>query len=139
MRGFILLGLGLITCYDVFTTIMGTMQILGNDIGAILASIILGTVIGGLLYFSYEVHSIDSDAIFPNLLKVLWALALIYDLWTSFTGNNRFIIKTGIELNDIDYRKLLILIGLTLFVSSCPIILSYLRNNLSFMTDRSYR
>ena len=130
-RNIILLILGVVTCYDILTTMTGTIDILEPGLGAVIASLLLGVIIGGLLYFSYEIHNINSNDFFPALIKPLWFLALIYDLWTSFNGNNRFIVNT--ELSMDEWGKVLILVGLTLFVSACPIILSYLRNNQYFM------
>ncbi|MGA1133908.1 MAG: hypothetical protein ACO31I_16880, partial [Prochlorotrichaceae cyanobacterium] len=113
------------------TTVVGTSKILGNDIPSLFISILFSALIGGALYFSYEIHSLE-DPGFPQAIKPLWWLSFLYDLGTSFFGNRRFIIQTNFELSE--WPKILILLGLTLFVSSCPVILSYLRNNVDFMT-----
>ena len=131
-RHLILIGLAIVSAYDVLTTIFGTISILGPTVGSTMASILLGGIIGGLMYYSYEIHNSDKSDLMVAGLNVLWFIAVAYDLYTSFMGNNRFIILGALESREAG--KLVILLGLTAFVTSCPIIWSYLRNNDRFMT-----
>ena len=130
-RDFILLGLILVTAYDVITTIYGTYTILHSGFGAFIASILLAGIIGALLCFSFEIHKLGTDEFCPMMLKPLWLAALGYDLWTSFMGNKKFILQSDGE--SMDVANIAILVGLTAFVSACPVILSYLRNNTTFL------
>ena len=130
-RDFILIGLVIVTAYDVLTTIYGTYTMLHSGFPAFVAALILSGIIGALLCFSYEVHQLGTDEFFPMLLKPLWVAAFGYDLWTSFMGNRKFILQSDGEA--MDAANIAILVGLTVFVSACPIILSYLRNNTNFM------
>lgn len=129
-RDLILIGLVIVSGYDIITTIYGTAQILGGGIGSIVAGLLLGGIIGGLLYYSYEIHNGDFKE-FEQAIYPLWFAAVAYDLWTSFMGNREFIIQA--EWNAEDAARIILLLGLTVFVSACPIMLSYARNNPKFM------
>jgi hypothetical protein len=144
-RNLILSVLAVITAYDLFTTITGTIEILGTDLGSVIASVTLSVIIAGFLYYSYEIQQVDRNEFLPSMVKPLWFLSYIFDFYTSFTGNNRFIVQSDINFSGIikgnaevgvleSYiGEITILVGLTIFVSSCPIILSYLRNSAYFM------
>ena len=134
-RNLILLLLGFVTVYDIITTISGTLEILQISIGGMVAAVTLGLLIGGMLYYTHEIFLNKSDDFLPKAFKGLWVLAFLYDIWTSFTGNAKFVLQDYdlTRLTTEDWKRLILLLGLTLFVSSCPVILSYARNNERFM------
>jgi hypothetical protein len=136
-RNLILLVLGFVTVYDIITTISGTLEILQLSLGGVVAAVTLGLLIGGMLYYTHDIFLNKSEDFLPRAFKGLWALAFLYDIWTSFTGNAKFVLQENItRLNTDDWKRLILLLGLTLFVSSCPVILSYARNNERFMTGK---
>ena len=129
--------LGFVTIYDILTTISGTLDILQLSVGAVVASVTLGFLIGGMLYFTHDIFLNKSEDFLPKAFKGLWALAFLYDIWTSFTGNAKFILQENVSrLNTDDVKRLILLLGLTIFVSSCPVILSYARNSERFMRGK---
>lgn len=134
-RNLILILLGFVTIYDIITTISGTLEILQISIGGIVAAVTLGLLIGGMLYYTHEIFLNKSGDFLPKAFKGLWVLAFFYDIWTSFTGNAKFVLQDNnvMRLTTEDWKRLILLLGLTLFVSSCPVILSYARNNERFM------
>lgn len=134
-RNLILVVLGFVTVYDVLTTIFGTIEILEVSIGSVVAAVTLGLLIGGMLYYTHEIFLNKGQEFLSQAFKALWALAFLYDIWTSFTGNAKFVLQEEnlSKLTTEDWKKLILLLGLTLFVSSCPVILSYARNNERFM------
>jgi hypothetical protein len=133
-RNLILMVLGFVTVYDIITTISGTLDILQMSLGSVVASVTLGLLIGGMLYYTHEIFLNKSKDFLPQCFKALWALAFLYDIWTSFTGNAKFVLQEKVTTLSIDDgKRLILLLGLTVFVSSCPVILSYARNNERFM------
>src|SRR5207302_7638454 len=109
-------------------------EILQISVGSVVASITLGVLIGGMLYYTHEIFLNKSKDFLPQAFKALWGLAFLYDIWTSCTGNAKFILQENVTtLTTDDWKRLILLLGLTLFVSSCPVILSYARNNERFM------
>lgn len=134
-RNLILVVLGFVTAYDIITTIFGTLDILQHSIGAVVASVTLGILIGGMLYYTHEIFLNKGKEFLTQAFKALWGLAFLYDIWTSFTGNAKFVLQEEdlTKISTEGWKRLILLLGLTLFVSSCPVILSYARNNERFM------
>jgi hypothetical protein len=133
-RNIILSILGVGTLYDLFTTLSGTLQIFQISFLAIVMSLLFTTMIAAMLFYTYEIHSNGSGQGFAGLFRMLWLLAVAYDLWTAFTGNAEFLLNMDYHnLTTQNWKQLIILVGLTIFVSSCPVILSFARNNTRFM------
>lgn len=133
MKHLLLLGLGLLTGYDTITTITGTASILGGELVGIGISVVFSLIITGFLLNTMSIMvKPRKNANFINAgAQFLWILALGYDLWTSFVGNNTYVLNTGKSVLDLiqkgqEVDKILILIGLTIFVSSAPIAISYI-------------
>jgi len=111
---------GISSLWDGFTTVFGTISIFNNDgLPQIVASLLLAAIILGLLYNSSNIYNYDDDIIGVSL-KLLWILAFLYDLTTSYMGNSSFLIT---NVNPSQIQKF-VLLGLTFFVSSSPILLS---------------
>lgn len=133
-RNIILGILGVGTVYDLFTTLSGTLQIMEISFFAILISLLFTAMVAAMLFYTYEIHKNPSTEVFSGLFRVLWILAWLYDVWTAFTGNTEYLLKMDYKnLTTQNWKQLLVLVGLTIFVSSCPIILSFARNNPKFM------
>lgn len=138
-RNIILSILGVGTLYDVFTTLSGTLQMFQISFLSILMSLLFTTIISAMLFYTYEIFSNSKGDGFSAIFRFLWVLALIYDLWTAFTGNSEFLLNIDYRnLTGQNWKQLIILSGLTIFVSSCPVILSYARNNARFMRGEMF-
>lgn len=118
-----IIGLGLITIWDAFTTISGTANILGRTGTAFFLSVIFSVIITTFLIKTIPIIYNPHDDILHLGAKILWSLAMLYDLFTSFLGN-----KALVETDNSEFgiAQVVITIGLTIFVSSSPIAISYL-------------
>lgn len=88
----------IIAVWDAFTTVFGTIAILG---GANFGTIVMGVMVAVLMLILFvstfriwDNPNIDSEFI-GILLKGLWLLAFCYDLYTSYYGNREFIISSN--------------------------------------------
>ena len=123
IRNIIILGLGIITVWDTFTTITGTTSIIGNGSMQMFISVIFGIMISAFLVFTLPILENDDENLVTTGAKILWFLAICYDLYTSYTGNQTFITEQATAGN---IQKIIITVGMTIFVSSSPIGISYL-------------
>jgi len=116
-------GLGFITIWDTATTIIGTNNILGNTGIGFFLSFIFGVMITTYLIQTMPIMFNPKEDLLHIGAKILWILAILYDIYTSGMGN-----KDLIESGDssFDLAQIVIIIGMTLFVSSAPIAISYL-------------
>ncbi|MFN0139625.1 MAG: hypothetical protein ACKVQW_06020 [Pyrinomonadaceae bacterium] len=106
--------------WDGFTTIYGTLNILGSGGVAIVASLLFGALILSFLLNTQKVWKWESDFA-GGLLKLFWFVAIAYDLYTAWDGNQAFIV--GETKNE---KQLIVLAGLTIMISGSPVILSIL-------------
>ncbi len=125
LRNFLMFGLGLVTVWDTFTTITGTTAIIGVGNIQIFISVIFGLIISAFLIFTIPILNNTDDDLIAIGAKILWFLAVCYDLYTSFTGNKTFIAEQAASGN---IERILITAGMTIFVSSSPIGISYVWN-----------
>ena len=82
-----------------------------------LAAVVLAVIILGLLFSTPKLPKEKGWA--STFLRTSWALALAYDLYTSYVGN-RDIIMGG----TVEGRQYVIVIGLTVLVTISPMFLS---------------
>jgi len=115
------LGLGFVTVWDTITTIYGTSTILGQGTIQIVLSVLFSLLLAAYLIRSIPILKNPSEEIIPVGAKVLWFIAILYDVFTAYTGN--FDIVLG---NVGGTQKIIIAIGLTIFICSAPIGLSQL-------------
>jgi len=123
MRGFLLICLGITGLWDGFTTLYGTLAILGADTAQMFISVVMAVVIMGLLFSTRSIMKTDPVSLLGVLLRLLWLTAVSYDLYTSYIGNEEFIIQ-GIA-ND---QQAVVLLGITILVSGSPIMFSLLQD-----------
>jgi hypothetical protein len=121
IKRIMLLLLSIASLWDGFTTVTGTLDILGIGWPQLLASITFSLVILGFLIGTAKIFDTDESGVAYCIMRILWWFGLSYDLYTSYLGNKNFVLGGYIEGNQI-----LILIGLTVFVSSSPILISVL-------------
>jgi hypothetical protein len=113
--------LGIVTIWDTVTTVYGTYKIFGDGTIQLVVSIGFALLLAGFLIRTIPIIKNPSEELIPVGTKVLWFLAICYDIFTSFTGNMDLILgnATGVQ-------KVVLAIGLTVFVCSAPIGLSKL-------------
>jgi len=118
----LLIVTGLTGLWDGFTTFYGVSQIMGTTKEATIASAFFAFIIAGFLFGTKTIWDIAGNNLLSIILKLLWFIALSYDIYTSFYGNKTFILNgQGSE------EQMIILIGMTLLVSGSPIIYSYIQ------------
>ena len=120
-----IIALGIVTVWDTFTTITGTAEILGGSGIAFFLSILFALMITAILIKTIPIMYHPRKDFLYTGAKLLWGLAFLYDLFTSFIGN-RGLIETG--GNDFGFAQVIVTIGMTIFVTSSPIAISYLLN-----------
>ncbi len=120
-RPLLIILLGVVTIWDTVTTIYGTYRIFGDGTIQLVVSIGFALLLAGFLIRTIPIIKNPSEELIPVGTKVLWFLAICYDIFTSFTGNMDLILgnATGVQ-------KVVLAIGLTVFVCSAPIGLSKL-------------
>ena len=115
-KTYMLIALGFVTLWDTITTVYGTYKILGEGSIQLILSIFFAVIIEVHLMRTFPVLKNPSEEFYPVGLKGLWFLALFYDLFTSYKGNIELILS-----NSLGVEKIIVAIGLTIFVSSSPI------------------
>ncbi|SRX74754.1 hypothetical protein [Aequorivita antarctica] len=120
-RSLLIILLGVVTIWDTVTTVYGTYTIFGEGTIQLVVSIGFALLLAGFLIRTIPIIKNPSEELIPVGTKVLWFLAILYDLFTSFTGNMDLILG-----NATGTQKVVLAIGLTLFVCSAPIGLSKL-------------
>jgi len=121
--GFIV-ALILVGFWDGFTTFFGTNQILSGGIENLTIAIIsffFAIIITSFLFCTKFILNEKSDDFFPGLLRFLLLVSIGYDLYTSYIGNQEFILG-----GNVNSQQFFVLIGMTILVSGSPIICSYL-------------
>jgi hypothetical protein len=121
----LLISFGFVTIWDTITTVTGTMSIIGDGDAQLFIAVIFGVMISSFLVATIPLLENPSQHPIIYGAKFMWLLAVSYDLYTSFMGNLTFIVD-GAQVGDIAQK--VITIGITLFVSSSPIAISYLLN-----------
>jgi hypothetical protein len=137
--------------WDLISTFLGTLLILGH-LGFVPIGIsLVGTLIVGAFNFSTKIiweprHLQRSDQILQlNLLRVAWLMAILFDFLTSLTCNAMYVAFRRIEIGTISvefnhlFRNLtgsqtLIVLFVTVLVTISPMMVGYLRDtNLDFL------
>ena len=117
-----MMGLGFVAIWDTVTTIYGTVTILGSGVVQIIVSILFGLLITSFLIRTIPIIKNPSEDLIPVGAKVLWFLAVGYDLFTAYMGNFDIILNQTVD----GVQKVVIAIGITIFICSAPIGLSRL-------------
>lgn len=120
-RQILIIFLGGITIWDTVTTITGTLYIIGDGFINTFLAILFGVMIASLLLLSIPIVRNPKTDIVTLVPKILLGIAICYDLFTSFTGNQRLIAN-----EDSSFGQTIVVLGMTLFVSSSPMAISYL-------------
>lgn len=107
------------SAWDAFTTLYGTHRILGTGAAPIFASVLFAVLVTVLLLNTRRIIEMSGDHFQGGLSKFLWFLALVYDLYTAWVGNHRFLVQ------ELDGPRIVVLVGLTLLATGSPMLLSY--------------
>jgi len=120
-RPTLIILLGFVTIWDTITTIYGTTVILGTGTIQVMIAILFALLLTGYLLQTIPITKNPKEDFVTSGAKILWFIAFLYDLFTSFTGNMDFVLG-----NATGSIKIIFAIGLTVMVCSCPIGLSKL-------------
>lgn len=115
MRKILMIVFGIASLWDAFTTLIGTSAVLKTD--NIVFSVVAAVVI--LAFMIATKYVWDQNGTLKIILIVLWAIALVYDVFTSYTGN-----LTVVMNGYADEGQLVFLVGLTILTSASPILVS---------------
>jgi hypothetical protein len=110
------------TLWDAFTTIYGTMLILGDGPIPALAALIFTALMLGFLLASMRIFR-WRGGFSGVVLKFFWFVALVYDFYASWVGNTGLIVG---ETTPRTSAQGFMIVGFTLLVTSSPVLLSYL-------------
>jgi hypothetical protein len=134
MRLFLLVVLAIASVWDAFTTVYGTIRVLGNAPLQIMASLLFSALILGFVLNTRTIMRWHSGFV-SGITKFFWFVALSYDLFTSWIGNSALILRA----RDMEATTFIILLGLTLLVTASPILLSSLWQARSLSQDAEMR
>jgi hypothetical protein len=115
-----MLGLGFVAIWDTVTTVYGTSTILGPGSIQTIMSVLFGLLIGIFLFRTIPIIKNPSQELIPTGAKILWFLAVLYDLYTAYMGNFDLILNQSAN----GAHKVIVAIGITIFICSAPIGLS---------------
>jgi hypothetical protein len=121
-KNMLMLGLGFVTIWDTATTVYGTFTILGSGVIQVILSVLFGILITSFLFRTIPIIKDPSDDLIPTGAKILWFFAVLYDLFTAYMGNFDLILNQSAS----GVQKVIIAIGITIFICSAPIGLSSL-------------
>ena len=116
----------IVALWDAFTTVFGTIAILGgSSLGSIIMGILVSVVMIILFFFTFSIWSDDAieNEFMQIIFRALWLIAVSYDVFTSFYGNRAFI--AGEELN---VAGVAVVIMATVLVCGSTMIASWLLN-----------
>lgn len=102
---------------DCVLSAIGAIEILGNELPQVLASIALAIMITGILAGTrYFFSATDSSRFFA---RGLWGVALVFDYYTSYHGLREWVVGSSVGAEQV-----FILSGLCVLLVSSPMLLS---------------
>jgi hypothetical protein len=120
MKWFLFIVLTIATIWDTFTTVYATVNILGTGILQIIAALLFAALILSFMLNTRRIMQWRSGFV-GGIVKVFWFVALACDFYTTWVGNANLLTR-----GQGDTAELVILTGLTLLVTSSPLLLSTL-------------
>ncbi|MEO1509705.1 MAG: hypothetical protein AAFU84_18860 [Cyanobacteria bacterium J06633_23] len=126
--------------WDLFTTFLGTLIILGSSGFIPVGLSLVGTLMAGAFNFStksiWERRRLKHIEIY--LLRMTWVLAIAFDFWTSLTCNATYIavgqfelgpsVDLGWVLGQLTSSQLLIVLFITILTTISPMMVGYIRD-----------
>jgi hypothetical protein len=113
MKQILLVMFGLVSIWDMFTTVVGTNKYLGGN--SILVPVFVAIAISGFLIGTKRLW--QQEGAVGIVVKLFWIVAFGYDVFTSYLGNLNFVL-------DGDSSKMAFLLGITFITSAAPILIS---------------
>lgn len=109
---------GLASLWDGCTTVYGTVRALGEvSFFSIFSAFIVAAIVLVMLFYTKTIIFAANQA--KHLpFKLMWLACFAYDIYTSFLGNQDLILGQSTE------QSLIVLIGMTILVSSSPVMVS---------------
>lgn len=127
--------------WDLFTTFLGSLIILGSSHIIALGLGLVGTFIVGVFNFLtkpiWQVRQHQPPEI--RLLQLIWTVAIAYDFWTSLTCNTTSIALKRLIVDDsgslfqllarLSVGQVLVVLFVTTLTTISPMLFGYLREN----------
>ena len=120
----LVLVFGSASLWDGFTTVYGTSQIMGGGMIGIIAGVLVALIVlimlSGTNVFWFQEWGSNRE-IQLWIFRIFWLGALCYDAYTSYLGNERFLVSeypSGPEN--------FVLVGMTFLVTGSPVMMSIL-------------
>ena len=142
LRRIVLMGaLQLSAIWDLVTTLLGILLILDNLNPVTVSLAVIGTLI--VVAFSFSTRLLwqgrrpyDLGILPLALLRLVWLMAILMDLWTSLTCNAWFVggrtagdsLALGRLLGQLNPSQRIIVVFVTLVTGISPILVGYLRD-----------
>jgi hypothetical protein len=117
MRIFLLIALGIATLWDAFTTVYGTVLILGSGPVQIVAAVLFGILILGFSINTLRIFRLKTSFV-GVLIRLFWFVAICYDFYTSWVANSE-LLGSGRG----GFAENFVLFGVTLMITASPILL----------------
>lgn len=113
----------IVAFWDAFTTVFGTISILGEaNAGAIITGVIVSIIMLVLFFLTFAIWGDGIENEFMMyFLRALWIVAFVYDIYTSFYGNSAFIAG-----ETLDGSEIAVVTMATFIVSGSTIVASWL-------------
>jgi len=130
MRQLMLFCFGVGALWDGITTMLGIATILHAQNELDLALCFVGGLV--IMGFSLGTHTIFSEDGFVFFaMRFLWGAAILFDIYTAFTGNAQYIVLkaqdlSAVTMQHLEPRQLIVVLVLTIMVSGSPIFISYM-------------
>ena len=130
MKKMLVFVVGSASLWDGFTTVYGTTRFLGNDAGSLAAAFVFAALIMSFLLNTRRIiYSFEGFTGF--VFRFLWFVSICYDLYTSWIGNNHFLVGTSTG----ETERVILIAGLTVLVSGSPIVFSLLWSEKETVTN----
>lgn len=113
----------LVAFWDAFTTVFGTISILGEaNIGTIITGVVVSIIMLVVFFLTFAIwgDAIENEFMM-YFLRALWIVAFVYDIYTSFYGNSAFIAG-----GTLDGSEIAVVTMATFIVSGSTIVASWL-------------
>jgi hypothetical protein len=122
MRAFLLILLTIAAVWDAFTTVYGTIQILGTNFLQIAVAILFSALV---FAFNLGTKRIMQwyEGFVSWFAKVVWLVAIAFDFYTSWVTNSDLVIR-----GDRSGADTFMLFGLTVLVTAAPMLLYAMQN-----------
>lgn len=86
--------------WDAFTTVYGTVGILGGpSFIVIVFSVMVAALMLVLFLNTFNIWDDHDDKPMNSLVFVMWGIAVLYDVYTSFVGNRVFLTPEGMTFS----------------------------------------